>query len=80
MSPLIIHFYSSAESTSIIQDQIRVQGGDINGIAKIISRIPVSKLQRHVKFEREADAIEIINEDTGPQFITPTAVSPGEFS
>jgi radical SAM superfamily enzyme YgiQ (UPF0313 family) len=78
--PLTIHFYPSAESTSMIEDQIRVQGDDINGIAKIISRIPVSKLQRELKFESEVDSIEVINQNTDPQFITPTAISPGEFS
>ena len=80
IKPLIIHFYASSESTSMIEDQIRVQGSDLNGISKIISRIPVSKLQRHLKFDSEVDVIEVINKNTDPQFITPTAISPGEFS
>jgi len=79
LKPLTIHFYSSEESTSIIEDQMRVQGSDINGIGKVISRIPVSKLQRQIRFENEAGAFEIAEKNSSPQFAIPTAISTGEF-
>lgn len=77
--PLIVHFYSNDESTSMIEGQFKIHGSDLNSIAKIISRIPVSKLQRQVKFKSDVGNFRKIEEKTSPQFSTPTAISTGEF-
>ena len=61
----------------MINDQIAVQGEDLNGIAKVVSRIPVAKLQRLITY---GESSESTGSDDGMQFASPTAISPGEFT
>jgi len=41
-----IQFYATDEQKAYLIDQLRIQGSDLNGKAKMLARIPVSKLQR----------------------------------
>ncbi|MFP6680405.1 MAG: radical SAM protein [Dehalococcoidia bacterium] len=75
--PLHIRFSQSSEQVDMINDQIAVQGGDLNGIAKVVSRIPVAKLQRLLTYD---DSSVFTGSDDGVQFASPTALSPGEFT
>jgi radical SAM superfamily enzyme YgiQ (UPF0313 family) len=75
--PSIVRFVPSEKQTGMIQDQLRIQGSDLNGVAKLISRIPVTKLQRGVEF---GVSTGILGADASPQFASPTALSPGEFN
>ena len=75
--PFRIRFSQSAEQVEMINDQIAVQGEDLNGIAKVVSRIPVAKLQRLVTY---GESVEATGNDDGLQFASPTALSPGEFT
>ncbi|MDP6824431.1 MAG: hypothetical protein QF554_14180, partial [Dehalococcoidia bacterium] len=75
--PLHIRFSQGREQVEMINDQIAVQGDDLNGIAKVVSRIPVAKLQRLVSY---GESSESEGSDDGMQFASPTAISPGEFS
>ena len=50
-APVRIRFFLSREQTEMIRDQMCVQGSDLNGMAKIVSRIPVARLQRTVEFD-----------------------------
>ena len=72
-----IRFSQSVEQVEMINDQIAVQGEDLNGIAKVVSRIPVAKLQRLVTY---GESVEATGNDDGLQFASPTALSPGEFT
>ena len=74
--PVTVRFFPSAKQTEMIQDQLRVQGSDLNGVAKVVSRIPVAKLQRVLEFGASTDTK---GGDRSPQFTSPTALSPGEF-
>ena len=49
--PRRIRFFPSQEQIEMIRDQLYVQGSDLNGIAKIVSRVPVARLQRTVEFD-----------------------------
>lgn len=72
-----IRFAQSQEQLDMIEDQVAVQGDDLNGIAKVVSRIPVAKLQRLVTFAGSEGAT---GSDDSTQFASPTALSPGEFT
>lgn len=74
--PVEIRFFPAEDQTELLRDQLRTQGSDLNGIAKVISRIPVAKLQRAVAFDSGAER----GRDRSTQFARPIAVSPGEFS
>lgn len=75
--PVTIRFFANVEQTEMIQDQLHVQGNDLSGIAKVISRIPVAKLQRVLEF---GSSIGTRGSYESPQFASPTALSPGEFT
>ena len=75
--PLSVRFSQSREQIEMINDQIAVQGEDLNGIAKVVSRIPVAKLQRLVSYGESSTST---GGDDGLQFSSPTALSPGEFA
>lgn len=75
--PLRVRFSQSQEQVDMINDQIAVQGEDLNGIAKVVSRIPVAKLQRLITY---GESSESTGSDDGMQFASPTAISPGEFT
>jgi len=75
--PIQIRFFQGAEQLEMVNDQIAVQGEDLNGIAKVVSRIPVAKLQRLVDFGASAD---VMGSDDSVQFASPTPLSPGEFT
>ena len=48
--PIEIRFFPTRTQTELLEDQLRTQGSDINGKAKVLSRIPVAKLQRAIEF------------------------------
>ena len=48
--PVSIRFYATDEQKAYLIDQLRIQGSDLNGKAKMLARIPVSKLQRTLDF------------------------------
>jgi len=73
----VIQFFATDDQKTLLQDQMYVQGSDLNGLAKLMSRTPGSKLQRSLFFDDSAGAEGV---DTSQQFTTPSPVSPGEFS
>ncbi len=75
--PADIDFFSTDDQKTLLTDQMRVQGSDLNGLAKLMSRIPGSKLQRSLSFSGSKAVVE---DDSSGQFSTPTPVSPGEFT
>ena len=54
--PVTIRFYATDEQKAYLNDQLRIQGSDLNGKAKMLARIPVSKLQRALAFDGEGPA------------------------
>jgi hypothetical protein len=74
---LEVSFFSTDDQKTLLLDQMRVQGSDLNGLAKLMSRIPGSKLQRSLSFSGSDATVE---SDSSGQFSTPTPVSPGEFT
>jgi len=74
---LEVSFFSTDDQKTLLLDQMRVQGSDLNGLAKLMSRIPGSKLQRSLSFSGSEATME---RDSSGQFSTPTPVSPGEFT
>ena len=75
--PAVIRFFSTDDQKTLLKDQLYLQGSDLNGLAKLMSRIPGSKLQRSLSFDDSQVAQGI---DTSQQFATPAPVSPGEFT
>ena len=75
--PLAIGFAPTDDQKTLLKDQMYVQGSDLNGLAKLMSRTPGSKLQRSLFFDDSVDAQGVY---TSQQFTTPTLVTPGEFS
>ena len=51
--PVSIRFYATDEQKAYLIDQLRIQGSDLNGKAKMLARIPVSKLQRTLAFDND---------------------------
>ena len=77
--PLEMRFFSTDDQKTLLRDQMRVQGSDLNGLAKLMSRIPGSKLQRSLAFP-DIDDKDSLGVDESKQFATPTPLSPGEFT
>jgi len=73
--PTEISFYSAQDTKEMIRFQQYVQGTDLNGIAKIVSRIPCAKLQRAVAFEDQETGLF----DPEGRVATTMQLSPGEF-
>jgi radical SAM superfamily enzyme YgiQ (UPF0313 family) len=75
--PVSIRFYATDEQKAYLNDQLRIQGSDLNGKAKMLARIPVSKLQRTLTFDGErlagADKEEVL-------FAIPATPTANEFS
>lgn len=75
--PVRIKFVQSPDQVEIIKHQLEIHGEDLNGIAKLISRYPIAKLQRLVTY---GDSYKPAGNDSSVQFSSPTALSPGEFT
>ena len=81
--PIVIEFFTNDDTKSMIKDQIKERGSDVDGIGKILSRTLGSMLLREAKFgkmdrketekEKLIKEIEILEKDVGIN------QSPGEF-
>ncbi len=71
--PVSIQFYATDEQKAYLIDQLRIQGSDLNGKAKMLARIPVSKLQRTLVFDDDIRADANTGEALFAIQATPTA-------
>ena len=76
-TPTKLSFSSSEETKGMILFQQSVQGTDLNGTAKIVSRIPCAKLQRAVAFDGQTGKSSV---SRGGEFSGAARLSPGEFT
>ena len=67
--PIAIGFAATDDQKTLLKDQMYVQGSDLNGLAKLMSRTPGSKLQRSLFFDDSDDAQGVY---ASQQFSTPT--------
>jgi len=76
-APVTLNFYASEETKGMIRFQQSVQGSDLNGTAKIVSRIPCAKLQRAVDFDGKTSDSD---GSRSGEFSGAARLSPGEFT